>query len=144
MEQENKIGGVIYPLNENNYVLLKQRKKPIFIKFLPHSNSKNPTKLCPGNYLLFYLSKQNKSIIGYSKINDIFFKTPTEINQQYIDEIQMDKIEFERYVKNRENKPLMVLILDRIIDFKKKISIDYPITMTGKYISKDELKCFIK
>ena len=74
IERNDQIGGVVYPLNEKNYRLLKQRYKPIFIKFIPHSDTKNPTKLNEGNYLLFYVSNKNKSIIGYSKIKQILFK----------------------------------------------------------------------
>lgn len=102
MKKEDKICGVIYPLKLNNYHLLKQRKKPIYIKFLTHSNSKHPTKLQRGHHILFYLSKGSKLIVGYSEITDVLFKTPFEVRKNYIDKIQMSEEEFDSYTKNRE------------------------------------------
>ena len=123
--------------------MLKQRQSPIYVKFLPHSNPKNPTKLQKGHYLLFYISNSSKSIAGYSQIVDILFKSPIEIKQNFITHIQMDETEFTNYIEERENKPMIMLFLRNIIELKKEIPIGYPITMTGKYLTNDGLNQFI-
>ncbi len=144
MKNECEISGIIYPLNENNYNNLKKREKPIYVKFLTHTNSKNPTKLQKGHYLLFYISNSTKSVAGYSQIVDILFKLPIEIKKNFINQIQMDKNEFTSYIKDREAKPLIILVLNKIIDLKKEKHVSYPITMTGKYLLTNELNQYIK
>jgi hypothetical protein len=41
----DEVIGVIYPLSESNFNILKIRAIPTYIKFIYHSNSKNSTKL---------------------------------------------------------------------------------------------------
>ena len=79
--EEHKIIGAIYPLKKTNFDMLKKRRKPAYIKFLTHTNSRKPTKLHRGHFLLFYLSGGKKSIVGYSKIKEVLFKTPLDIKQ---------------------------------------------------------------
>jgi len=140
MKHENEIAGVIYPLNKNNFGILKERKDPVYVKFLTRTNSKKPTKLHQGHLLFFYLSGENKSIVGYSKIKEVFFKTPSEIKHNYINRIQMEEEQFNSYILYRETKPLLLLGLDEIIGLKKEIPLDHPLTMTGQYIFLNEMK----
>jgi hypothetical protein len=133
------ISGVIYPLRRNNYLLLKNRCNPIFIKYLTHTYSKRPIKIVKGNILFLYLSCENKSIVGYSKIIDVFFKKPLEIKNNFINNIQMKKNEFEKYIIGRDNKPLLCLKLDKIIEFHNEVNSEYKITMTGKYLNQNDI-----
>lgn len=137
---ENEIIGIVYPLRKNNFELLKKRKNPVYIKYTPHSNSKNPTKICEGNFLLFYLAHGSKLIIGYSKIIKVTFKLPFDIKQQYIDRIQMEKNEFDRYISTRKSKSLLFLELERIIEFQNPVKVNYPITMAGRYVTIVDIK----
>jgi hypothetical protein len=141
--EKNDVAGIIYTLKEHNYYYMKKRKSPVYIKYTPHADSKNPTKLDSGHILFFYISGKEKSIIGYSKINDISFHLPKEIKQNYIDRIQMKEDEFNKYINHRESKSLLALELDKIIDLPNSIPITYPITMGGKYLSSMEVKNFI-
>jgi len=144
IDKSHEIGGVIYPIRKNNYNLLKERSSPIYIKFLSHSSAKNPTRLRSGHYLIFYLSGANKSIIAHSKIVEVLFKKPIQIQEHHINDIQMEKEEFDIYTRNRENKSLILLKLNNIIEFENPIEIDYSISMTGMYISKESVKSFLK
>lgn len=141
---EEEIGGIIYPLKEENLGLLKEKSKPVYIKYLSRMKGKNPTKLQRGHYILFYLSRKDKTIVGYSKINNILFKTPSEIKQEYTNRIQMNDPAFDQYTKKRKDKSLIALEIEKFTELKNVVSINYPITMAGKYITMNEVKNFIK
>jgi len=136
----NEIVGIIYSLKEHNYNYLKKRKSPIYIKYIIHGDSKNPTKLCKGHILFFYISSKEKTVVGYSKIREVTFCLPREIKQSYMDRIQMTDDEFNQYVSQRDSKLLLTLELDDIIDLQDKVRVPYPITMGGKYLSLDDVK----
>jgi hypothetical protein len=144
MIKESDIAGVIYPLNKSNFILLQHRKNPMYVKYIIHTNSKKPTTLVKGNFLFFYISKANKSIVGYSKINEITFKNYMEIKKDFIENIQMRQEDFDKYSFKRENKPLICLKLDTIIEFNQAVTINFPMTMTGKYVTKDKINFFFK
>jgi hypothetical protein len=135
--ETHEIKGVIFPIRRINYNILKKRNNPIFIKFLTHSDSKNPTKLQSDHFLLLYLSKSNKSIIAYSQIKRITFKKPLEVLKYHLDDIQMEKEEFSKYIQNRENKSLVLLELKKISELDNPVPVDQPITMAGMYVSKN-------
>ena len=141
--ESNRPMGVIYGLRHNNYKRLLSRKKPVYVKFIPHSNSKHPTKIDTNDFLFFYISGKSKSIAGYAKIATVSFKQPSEIQNCYLNNIQMDRIEFQNYILNRETKNLLFLELNDIIEFKKMIPVEYPITMGGKYITQEDIKYFL-
>ena len=136
----NDIVGIIYSLRENNYDYLKKRKSPIYIKYIPHADSKNPTKLCKGHRLFFYISGKEKTIAGYSKIRKVAFCLPEEIRQNYMDRIQMTSDEFITYVSQRDSKSLLTLELENIIELQNEVRVPYPITMGGKYLSSNAVK----
>ncbi len=140
MEDHNKIAGAIYPLRKNNFDILQKRENPIYVKFIAHTTSKNPTRLSKGHYLLLYLSRRDNTINGYAKIHKVSFKTPLDIKQNYINRIQMKKAEFDRYIIGRESKPLLFLELEKIVKLKKNITFNQRITMAGQYISTKEMK----
>ena len=48
----NSKAGIILPLKRRNYALLKTRKNPAYIKYLPNIVSKPKTKLKAGNIIL--------------------------------------------------------------------------------------------
>ncbi len=139
-----EIGGIIYSLKEHNFDLLHKRTKPVYVKYLPQGGGKYPTKLTPGHFILFYLSGGSKSIIGYAEISDVAIKYPPEIERNYSNRMQMDCDEFDEYTLDRKDKTMIVLILENLVVLKKLIPIQFPITMAGKYISKDELKQILK
>lgn len=143
MKDKNEVNGVIYPIRNHNYKRLLTKSNPIYVKYIPHSNSKNATRLQIGNYIFFYLSKGDKLIIGYSKIKKITFKTSEELIKSSINQIQMDKEEFIHYIQNREEKELLVLELKKIMSLTNSINSPYPISMAGRYVSKEETKKFL-
>ncbi len=132
--------GVIYPIMKRNFDLLVKRKNPVYVKYITHPNSKNPTRLRNGHYLLFYLSRMEKSIIGYAAIKDVSFKIPNEIKENHLNQIQMDETEFDDYTSNRPSKSLIFLELQKIVTLENSIQVGYPITMAGQYVSINEMK----
>jgi len=130
MKTKINLRGIIYPIPQEDYDTLKSRKNPIYIKFL----SKNSTELKIGHILIFYLSRKNKTLIGYSKIINVYFKSPLDILKYHKDNTQMKEEKIIEYIHTRENKNILVLELDEIKDFDIPIKIDYPITMMGKYV----------
>ena len=139
---KNKIG-IIYPATQKNIKTLKKRKKPVFVKYITYDKSKNATKLRPGDFLLLYVSQMNKSITHYSKISSVSFKSCDKIMRYYLYRIQMNKNEFKEYVQDRKNKLLLFLELEKLTELKKQYFANYPITMSGKYVSESDLYCII-
>lgn len=137
------IEGIIYPIREKNFQIIKNRKEPCYIKYLPHIKSKSPKTLKKGHFLLFYLSAKNKSLGGYAKIKSSTFQNPSDIEMKYMDRIQMDKKDFYEYTLDRMDKKLLFLELDDVIVFNKPVKLEYPITMGGKYITSGELSNII-
>jgi hypothetical protein len=142
-QDQFEVSGVIFGLRENNFTRLVGIKKPVYVKFTPHSSSKNPTKVKPGNILLFYVSGKDKSIAGYARITSVSFKLPSVVMEQFKDKIQMNQNEFDSYVRNREIKPLLVLELENVNKMDSWLSVDFPVTMGGKYLRKDEIRDLI-
>lgn len=140
MDANSEIKGVIYPINKKNLSKLKRVDNPMYIKYLPHGKSKNPTKLESNNFLFYYLSGGEKTIVGYSKINDIKFKMPEAILENYIDRIQMSRKEFDEYTKERKGKELLTLFLEDFLIFSKPVKTNYHVTMAGKYLTEEEIK----
>jgi len=143
MKNDEKIAGAIFPVMIKNLNLLKKKAAPVYVKYIAKVGSKRSTKLQKGHYLLFYLSKANKSIVAYAKIRSVSFANPSEVKKN-IDRIQMDEKEFSNYIKNREEKPLMFLELEKVVPLPEPVLIDYPITMTGRYISTKDIIHLIK
>jgi hypothetical protein len=132
--------GIIYPIMKRNFDLLVKRKNPVYVKYITHPNSKNQTRLQNGHYLLLYLSRMEKSIIGYATIKYISFKMSNEIKENHLDLIQMDEKDFGDYRSNRPSKPLIFLELLKIVTLENPIQVGYQITMSGQYTSINEIK----
>ena len=118
-----------------NFNLLKKRKTPVYVKYITHPGSKNATRLKKEHYLLFYLSRMDKSIVGYTKIKNISYKMPEEIKADQLNKIQMEKKEFDAYSSDRQSKPLLFLELDRIVTLENPVKMEKPMTMAGQYVS---------
>jgi len=131
-----KFFGVIYALPNNLANRIFTKHKNIFIKFLAH-NTKN-IKIKIHNKLLVYISKSNKKITGEAVIKNIEFLHIKELKRKYSNKIFLNNKELNLYAIGREKKVLLVLTLYKIKRYHKERSIDYVITMAGKYINKEE------
>jgi hypothetical protein len=136
--KDKKIIGVIYALPEKLANKIFNQKKDIFIKFLAHKT--NNTKLERGHKLLIYVSGSNKKIIGEAIIKDIKFLSIKELMKKFQNRILLNKKELKNYSLFRRDKSLLVLILHKIKRYKKESSINFPITMNGRYITQKEYK----
>ena len=121
--------------------LLRTKKNPAYVKYLTQQSN---LFLREGHYVLFYVTKKEKSILSYSKVKKISFLSREEIIEHKLDNIQMNKEDFEEYTSSRKTKPLFFLELDRIYNFEDPVFLNYPITMTGKRVLKGELDKILK
>jgi hypothetical protein len=135
--------GIIYPVIQENIEILKKRERPVYVKYLTHTKSKNPTRLRKGDFLLLYLSREDKTIRWYSEILSVSFKMPDDIIAHHLDRIQMHENEYMRYVQERRNKPLLFLELKRLVELERPYSVHYPITMAGRYVPNSEYRSII-
>jgi len=134
---------VIYPLMKHNYELLKTRLNPVYIKFIarePKKKSINPQNI---DYLYFYLSRHDKSIIGYSSIKTLKFLKPLDVENEFLSRIQMTKDDFTKYCKDRENKLLLTLELEKIIDLNPSLKLKAPLTMSGLLLKLSEFNGYL-
>ena len=112
------------------------KKKEVFVKFLTHP-TKN-TRIKETMNLIIYVSNLNKSVIGEAVIKKIEFLKCDELIKKYKNKVFLNSEELKDYVSEREEKPLLVLTLKNIKRYNKEKILNYPITMSGKYITKEE------
>jgi len=143
MNYDNKITGIVYPLSQTNIDRLLKQKNPVYIKFLTGEAKMVKTKLRQKDYLLFYITKKNKSIEYYSKIKQINFKLPSVLKKSDINRTQMDEKEFKIYIKGREEKPILFLELENISKMQSIKNV-ISMSMSGRYIYREELSNLLK
>jgi len=141
MDNNKKI--VIYPLMEHNYELLKTRINPVYIKFIAREPKKKSIKPQNIDCIYFYLSRHDKSIIGFSSIKTIKYIKPCDIENALLSRIQMTNDEFNKYCKDRENKSLVTLELEKIIDLNPPLKLKSALTMNGLLLKSSELTKYI-
>jgi hypothetical protein len=141
MNEKKEIMGVIYALPQKLAERIFEKNKNIFVKFMTH-NTKN-IKLEEKDKLLIYLSNSNKKIMGEATIKKIEFLYVKELKKKYLGEVFINNKELNFYTKGRENKLLMVLRLEKIKKYPQEKYVSYPISMSGKYITRKDYKKII-
>ena len=82
--------------------------------------------------------------MGEAVIKKIEFLYVKELKKKYGDKIFINNNELNLYKDGRENKLLLVLILDKIKKYTHEKYIDFPISMSGKYITKKDYNKIIR
>lgn len=136
----SNISGIIYPLKQKDFDLLKKRDDPIYVKFTRHEKSNKELRLSKNDFLLFYISRKRKAIEGYGKITNVYFISPDKVINNYLNRIQMRKKYFETYISDRESKDLLAIEIESVIELNKPIKPNKPITMAGRYVTDKEIK----
>ncbi|MFH1358261.1 MAG: DUF365 domain-containing protein [archaeon] len=136
MSDKKEIAGVIFSLPKDLANRIFNNHKSVFVKFLTHP-TKN-TRIKENMKLIIYVSNLNKSVIGEAIIKKVEFLKYNELIKEHKKEIFLSTRELKDYASKREEKPLLVLILNEIKKYNKEKRLNYPITMSGRYITKEE------
>jgi len=82
-------------------------------------------------------------IVGEARIREITSGTSTEVWSKFGDELFLDKREFERYVGDRKERSMLVLVLENASKYTTPLRRNKPITKAGEYMTRqmyDKLK----
>lgn len=136
MEYEEVLG-VIFALPREVIDYMFKHEKDVFVKYITHVPSKKTkTRIKEGIKLFVYESRNKKQIVGEAIIKKIEYLVAKEIIEQYSDRLITNLETFQEYTKDRKDKPLLVLKLDKIREYKIPRTLNFAINMGGLYITK--------
>jgi len=139
-EDEPKVLGVIYALPRNVLNRILNKKKSIFVKYMPFEpTKKSKIKLHEGIKLYLYETKANKEILGEAIVDKILFYNFQEIISRCDDQLMLTNKELKDYCRNRYEKKAMLFMLKNIQKYNQPIKIDTNITMGGLYVTEDNI-----
>jgi len=133
-----KIVGAIFPLSYNQAIRLLEDKKRIFIKFTRFK------QLNKGSRIIFYVSGEKK-LIGEGIVANIENLDIETTWTRHSRQLFLTKKEYDKYVKqspisktDRQTKYVAVFTLVNLRKYRKPFPTAYPITPSGRYITKEE------
>lgn len=133
--------GVVFPLPPNLIARIFDQKRTVFAKFMSYQDSK--IKLGVGSIIFFYQSRGLKSLIGQARINRIVSMSKDDAMKQYDKNLFLESDELTDYIRQfpgREEKKLMIFELGFCRRYNNPISWPFAVTMTGRYITKEEFE----
>lgn len=140
-QKKEQIEGVIYALPNEIAMNIFEKKKKIFVKYLPHEPTrKTEIKLKKGKKVYVYVSGANKSVIGETSIKKIEYLTMEEILKKYKKNLMISESELRLYSGGRETKKAQVLELENLTLYPREIKVSVPITMQGIYVTERNKK----
>ena len=132
---EDKIIGAIFPILPKHVPALFGGNRDVFVKFTKFTLKEDMT-------IIFYVCGKKK-LVGNGKIKSIEKMSPERAWSQYKGRIFLDKIEYYSYAKTspisgeaRKMNEIMVFTLTNMRKYKKPLSSLYPITPSGRYLSR--------
>jgi hypothetical protein len=132
---------VIYPLPSHLASRILQDKKSVFVKYPTHEMIS--PKLASCKKLLLYISGSNKEIAGEADIVSINLMTLSDVVSAYGSRLFLTEDELREYSGGRDNKKMMVFLLDGITKYPDAKCMGRGITMVGEYRSKEEYNSLI-
>jgi hypothetical protein len=135
----NQVAGVIYPVPLQYVERLLVEKRNVFVKYVRTTGS---LRLAKKDKVLFYASQSSKKIVGEGKIENLEFLTPSEALKKYGNKLFIGAEELEVYRKKQpkrdSSKKMLILFLSNLRYYRESKNFKTPITMAGRYITKDE------
>lgn len=128
--EPDRIVGIIFPLFEEHIRRFFDEDKTVFVKFI----ASDLTHIHSGHRLFFYRSKGNKEVVGEARIVDIASKTANEALATYGDRLFLTAKELREYVRDRNAKNMLVLVLDHFKKYPVPLRLDKSVTMAGQYM----------
>ena len=141
MNDETPQYGVVFPLPPNLIARIFDQKRTVFAKFFSHQNGK--IKLGVGSIIFFYQSRGLKSLIGEARIDRIASMSKDDALKRYGKKLFLGSNELREYVQKfpgREKKNMAIFELGLCRRYNHPIEWPYAVTMTGRYITKDEFE----
>ena len=132
---------VIYPLPSHLASRILQDKKSVFVKYPTHETIS--PKLTSCKKLLLYISGSNKEIAGEAEITSISLMTLSEVVSAYGSSLFLTENELREYSGGRDNKKMLVFMLDGITKYPEAKSLGRGISMVGEYMSKEEYEALV-
>jgi hypothetical protein len=134
----SKIIGVIYPIPLKFVNRIFDDNRNVFVKYIAHPNHMRIAL----RKILFYESQGNKEIVGEARIKANEFLTPLEVLEKYGDRVFLDRDELTKYASRRPlrtmSRKMLVLVLTKPVKYSKRIKYEKPLTMAGKYLTKED------
>jgi len=137
--QEKEIVGAIFPVLPEHVQNLFDQGQDVFVKFTKLTN------LRTGSTIVFYVSRE-KVLAGEGKVKDIEKLNPEVAWSRYKDRIFLDKEEYNSYIEispisreERKMRGLTVFTLNKVKRYKKPVRAIYPVTSSGRYLTKEML-----
>jgi len=129
--------GAIFPVKKEFLNRIFSNSKSVFVKF---SKLK---KIEKGHKILFYAPHDIKALVGEATAKSIDFLSADETRKKFSQNLFLNNFEFNNYITKRwskisQNRKLLVIELENIIEYQKPISFPRRVTVAGYYIT-DEL-----
>jgi hypothetical protein len=138
MKKDGKIIGIVYPIPPRIIENLRGKKNAVFCKMTAHESV--PKKLSKNKKLFFYEAKRKKLIVGETIIKKLDLMNYFEILSNKISNLVQNEEELKNYVGARREKKLTLFFLKNIIFYEKPYKLNKNITMTGQYMTKEDVK----
>ena len=137
--KKEEIIGAIYPIPKEILDRSKKMPKVVYIKNVVHNVI--PKKLNPGSKILFYVGMPFKKIFAEATIDKILFVDYASLRKSFSKEIIQKRNELKnycglQYVDGKSKK--VSFVLKNFNYFEKGLDPISPITMTGKYFTREE------
>jgi hypothetical protein len=116
----------------------------VFTKYTTHIPSEKSIRIRKGDKLFLYKSRAEKTVVGEAIIEKMEFLLHAEIIEKYREKLITPPEEMSKYVQGRTNKKMLVLELYNITKYSHPVKIKVPITMAGRYITKENQRDIFK
>lgn len=134
-----KIVGAIFPILRKHISNLFSHDRVVFVKF-------TKMNLESGFTIVFYVSRE-KSLIGEAKVRHTERLSPDVAWSRYKNSLFLEEQEYNEYVRispiNKEKRKMSevtVLELKNSRRYKKPVKPIYPVTPSGRYLTKQMVK----
>ena len=134
MVADDAVIGVIFPMIPEHVLRFFEQHKTVFVKFVSRGMH---TRVREGSKLFFYESRSRKQIVGEATISRVSSGTMSEVLLEYNNGLFLNLSELREYVGNRTEKKMLILVLYHVRKYAAPLSVDVPITMAGRYMTKE-------
>lgn len=133
--------GIVLPTSQEHAKRILGEQKNILVKKIAYIPKElGEYRLKKGMKVLLYISGSGRKLAGEAEIANIEFLTAKEIAIKYSESLMISKQELDNYVGNSPHyykKPLLVLTLTKIQDYKEEVKYQKSISLSGEYLTKD-------
>lgn len=133
---EKEIMGLTHPIPTEFAKRIYKNNKTVFV------SKRHLKKVNPGDKFVIYESHGARAYVGWADIKSTTKMNPRTIIKNYKDDLMLTREEFREYSKNK--KYMSILEFKNFEMFKNKVIPKRFVSMSGKYIYKDEFNYIIE